>query len=73
MLIIHYMDIVITHKNLPTLQTPYEQSVTELTAYGLIIASEKVQDSTPYNYLGSITERMKIHKKFKLGETVSGF
>jgi hypothetical protein len=60
--IIHYMDdILISHAFSRQLHKIFEITQKALQIGGLVIAPEKIQTTTPFQYLGHAVEQLTIH------------
>jgi hypothetical protein len=60
--IIHYMDdILICHQNETILHEILAQLLHTLPAWGLVVALEKVQQQSPFSYLGHLIEGCTVH------------
>jgi hypothetical protein len=60
--IIHYMDdILISHACFKQLHKNFETTQKALQVVGLVIAPEKIQSTTPFQYLGHTVERLIVH------------
>ena len=60
-LIIHYMDdILFSHEDKDILSKTFQIAMKELAKYGLIIAPEKIQQTSPFNSLGTKIEERKF-------------
>jgi hypothetical protein len=54
-------DILIPHACSKQLQKIFELTQKALQVGGLVIAPEKIQNTTPFQYLGHAVERLTIH------------
>jgi hypothetical protein len=62
--IIHYMDDILTsHACSKQLHKIFETTQKALQIRGLVIASEKIQTTTPFQYLGHAIEQLTIHSQ----------
>jgi hypothetical protein len=60
--IIHYMnDILISHECSKQLYKNFKTTQKALQVRGLVIAPEKIQSTTPFQYLGHTVERLIVH------------
>jgi hypothetical protein len=60
--IIHYMDDILTsHACSKQLHKIFETTQKALQIRGLVIASEKIQTTTPFQYLGHAVEQLTVH------------
>lgn len=58
--VIHYMMFLVAHHDLENLKVIYSELELQLNRFDLVIAPEKVQQTTPYNYLGKLIEGQKV-------------
>ena len=52
-------DILFSHEDKDILSKMFQIAIKELAKYGLIIAPEKIQQTSPFNYLGTKIEEQK--------------